>query len=220
MGMSRSGACDGCGLRWRERVPGELCPVCSIRGRIREVEAALAQRDARIAELEKALVFALRAGAYLTQKGDEIYYETGPVTGEWKRTVGTDSDLIRVMLAAAKGERCAHCNNPTGRAGRGDDSLYGSSGKGPYCEPCYELVCDTEVMHSRYVDAEARIARLRAENEALRADVVWAVRNRAHMIFLDSMLSFATHDGRLQGTEKTDGTDAAIRRAVREARTR
>lgn len=68
------------------------------------LRAEIAAKDARIAELEKALVFVLRAGAYLTQKGDEIYYDTGPVTGEWKRTVGTDSDLIRVMLDAAKGE--------------------------------------------------------------------------------------------------------------------
>jgi hypothetical protein len=34
-------------------------------------------------------------------------------------------------------ERCCVCDEPTGRAGRGDDSLYAEDGSGPYCEPCW-----------------------------------------------------------------------------------
>ena len=34
-------------------------------------------------------------------------------------------------------ERCVQCDNFTGRAGRGDDSLFTTEG-GPYCEDCYD----------------------------------------------------------------------------------
>ena len=34
-------------------------------------------------------------------------------------------------------EYCCECNQPTGRAGRGDDSLFGESGDGPYCYECW-----------------------------------------------------------------------------------
>lgn len=43
MGMNRSGACDACGLRWRERVPGELCPVCTRKSRTDALESQLAE---------------------------------------------------------------------------------------------------------------------------------------------------------------------------------
>lgn len=41
MGMSRAGACDVCGLRWRERVAGELCPVCTTRQRVADQQHQL-----------------------------------------------------------------------------------------------------------------------------------------------------------------------------------
>lgn len=34
-------------------------------------------------------------------------------------------------------ELCCECGNPTGRAGRGEDSLY-IEDSGPYCVECYE----------------------------------------------------------------------------------
>ena len=34
-------------------------------------------------------------------------------------------------------EYCCDCGRPTGRAGRGDDSLYADDGSGPYCEFCW-----------------------------------------------------------------------------------
>jgi hypothetical protein len=36
-------------------------------------------------------------------------------------------------------ERCVECDEPTGRAGRDDDSLYCDvCGAGPFCEKCYD----------------------------------------------------------------------------------
>lgn len=34
-------------------------------------------------------------------------------------------------------EYCCECNNPTGRAGRGEDSLYTEDDKGPFCQDCF-----------------------------------------------------------------------------------
>lgn len=34
-------------------------------------------------------------------------------------------------------ERCIECDEPTGKAGRLDDSLYLDAGDGPYCESCF-----------------------------------------------------------------------------------
>ena len=35
-------------------------------------------------------------------------------------------------------ELCRWCDDPTGRAGRHDDSLYTEDGQGPFCEGCFE----------------------------------------------------------------------------------
>lgn len=35
-------------------------------------------------------------------------------------------------------ERCCECDERTGRAGRGDDSLYIESGAGPFCGECWQ----------------------------------------------------------------------------------
>ena len=54
-------------------------------------------------------------------------------------------------------EYCIACGEPTGRAGRGDDSLYHDSGAGPYCLECFESV-----------DAlTAELAAVKAERDAL-----------------------------------------------------
>jgi hypothetical protein len=36
-------------------------------------------------------------------------------------------------------ELCCECDQPTGNAGRLDDSLYTDDGKGPYCHDCFEV---------------------------------------------------------------------------------
>ncbi len=34
-------------------------------------------------------------------------------------------------------EMCCVCDEPTGRAGKGDDSIYCNCGAGPFCLECY-----------------------------------------------------------------------------------
>ena len=41
-------------------------------------------------------------------------------------------------MASDRVERCAVCDEPTGRAGLHEDSLYLEDGYGPLCEACYE----------------------------------------------------------------------------------
>jgi len=57
-------------------------------------------------------------------------------------------------------ERCCACDDPTGKAGPGDDSLYTDGGVGPFCDSCYT--------GAQWADAElSRLRSLaaRAENE-------------------------------------------------------
>lgn len=37
-------------------------------------------------------------------------------------------------------ELCCECDEPTGRAGIGEDSLYTDDGEGPFCETCWALL--------------------------------------------------------------------------------
>lgn len=37
-------------------------------------------------------------------------------------------------------ETCCRCNEPTGRAGAGDDSLYTAFGRGPFCQECFDEI--------------------------------------------------------------------------------
>lgn len=39
-----------------------------------------------------------------------------------------------------KVERCIECDEPTGKAGPGDGSIYLDDGSGPYCEDCYSIM--------------------------------------------------------------------------------
>ena len=53
-------------------------------------------------------------------------------------------------------ETCTICDDETGRAGAGDDSLYLDDGTGPYCERCFEIRC-----------LRAEIERLKTELEGV-----------------------------------------------------
>ena len=44
----------------------------------------------------------------------------------------------RTLLQTEHLEYCCNCNQPTGCAGKGDDSHYTEDGKGPYCWDCWE----------------------------------------------------------------------------------
>lgn len=35
-------------------------------------------------------------------------------------------------------ERCTLCDETTGRAGKGEDSLYTEDDRGPFCEKCWD----------------------------------------------------------------------------------
>ncbi len=37
-------------------------------------------------------------------------------------------------------ERCVLCDEPTGNAGKGEDSFYLDNGDGPYCEDCFDIL--------------------------------------------------------------------------------
>jgi hypothetical protein len=41
-------------------------------------------------------------------------------------------------------EYCCECEQPTGRAGRGDDSLFDDYDHGPFCEECWEQTQPTQ----------------------------------------------------------------------------
>lgn len=43
-------------------------------------------------------------------------------------------------------EYCCLCGELTGRTGEGNDSLYLIDGSGPYCQDCYDMLLDEEMM--------------------------------------------------------------------------
>jgi hypothetical protein len=65
-------------------------------------------------------------------------------------------------------EYCCSCKRPTGRAGKGDDSLYCDvCGAGPFCEECY----DSHIAwcHGRDGRAKARQQREAAQQAVIKA---------------------------------------------------
>ena len=44
---------------------------------------------------------------------------------------------VNARYPGATLERCFRCDEPTGRAGKGDDSMY-LNDEGPYCEECFD----------------------------------------------------------------------------------
>ena len=41
-------------------------------------------------------------------------------------------------------EYCCECGEPTGHAGRGEDSLYTENDQGPFCSSCFDAAVDQE----------------------------------------------------------------------------
>ena len=54
-------------------------------------------------------------------------------------------EITGIDIAGWKGlERCYACDEPTGRAGRADDSLFcAECDAGPFCEECWDQPCPT-----------------------------------------------------------------------------
>lgn len=67
-------------------------------------------------------------------------------------------------------EYCIVCEEPTGRAGAGEDSLYDDNGHGPFCGHCFE----------KYAGKDAEIARLRDYSTGLHDFVVWLSQRHEH----------------------------------------
>jgi hypothetical protein len=58
-------------------------------------------------------------------------------------------------------ERCCNCDDPTGRAGRGEDSLYlDAINAGPFCQRCWDAIV-AELDR----DLEREVERLKAQDE-------------------------------------------------------
>lgn len=67
-------------------------------------------------------------------------------------------------------EECMVCHEPTGKAGRDDDSLYTPNGVGPWCEQCFDdawpvMVPDAPDPALLALDRELSIRNLIAERE-------------------------------------------------------
>lgn len=57
-------------------------------------------------------------------------------------------------------EYCYKCNSPTGRAGRGEDSLYTDSGEGPHCKDCWDKLDLWNGLQDSLVRSTNRIEKL------------------------------------------------------------
>ena len=62
-------------------------------------------------------------------------------------------------------ERCFICDDPTGRAGKGEDSIY-LGDHGPLCEGCYDEIRDAILSESSVTHLEADNARAAAPGDA------------------------------------------------------
>jgi len=58
--------------------------------------------------------------------------------GQRRPLLQSQHELINSRYPGCTLERCCECDDPTGRAGRGDDSLYTDEGDGPYCYDCWQ----------------------------------------------------------------------------------
>jgi len=53
-------------------------------------------------------------------------------------------------------EVCFICGEPTGRAGKVDDSIYAENGEGPFCEDCYDKRTNKSLPDPTYTIAEIK----------------------------------------------------------------
>lgn len=71
------------------------------------------------------------------------------------------------MRSAA--DRCCKCDELTGRAGKGDDSIYAEDGEGPFCVRCHREYCENQGYDSpAAVKLAAAVREAEAENVRLR----------------------------------------------------
>lgn len=61
-------------------------------------------------------------------------------------------------------EHCCECDEPTGRAGPADDSIYTPDGYGPLCEACYSGAA-LDKYRARVADLDRELKALRSASE-------------------------------------------------------
>jgi hypothetical protein len=66
-------------------------------------------------------------------------------------------------------ELCCCCDQATGHAGKGEDSLYANNEYGPYCDDCWHDV--PALLGDRVEEQAVTIAELRKECDRLRAEL-------------------------------------------------
>ncbi len=49
----------------------------------------------------------------------------------------SEHEVVNARYPGTTLEYCCHCGEPTGRAGKGEDSLYAEDGTGPYKPECF-----------------------------------------------------------------------------------
>jgi len=64
-------------------------------------------------------------------------------------------------------ELCIECEEPTGRAGRADDSILANDGTGPFCEACFHGGLVIENRNKRIAELERENGRLKKNGDAL-----------------------------------------------------
>jgi len=64
---------------------------------------------------------------------------TRRAAGHLKSLLQSEHAAVNARHPGCTLEYCCACGEPTGRAGRGDDSLYTDEGEGPYCSDCWDL---------------------------------------------------------------------------------
>ena len=53
----------------------------------------------------------------------------------------SDHAAVNARYPGCTLEYCCECDQPTGNAGRGEDSLFDEDGEGPFCEECWCHTC-------------------------------------------------------------------------------
>lgn len=59
-------------------------------------------------------------------------------TGHKRPLLQTEHWAMNARYPGETLEYCCNCNQPTGRAGKADDSLYTEDDEGPFCWDCWE----------------------------------------------------------------------------------
>ncbi len=104
-------------------------------------------------------------------------------------------------------ERCCACDEPTDKAGQGEDSLYTDSGIGPFCGSCYEGAVNVEIIYVEEVNRLAKEIRAKdamleevcEERDRMKEAVEWALRVKDT---LDEPWNFKAELRRLAGKDE------------------